>query len=56
MKEIFVFVEDEATEAQIKSIAAEIFIMSPLVVGVYRRAQGMPSEDKITHPTPGATQ
>ena|GEM_PF-2267253 len=56
MKEIFVFVEDDATEAQIKAIAAEIFIMSPLVVGVYRRAQGVPVEDKITHPTPEATQ
>jgi FtsZ-interacting cell division protein YlmF len=56
VKEFFIFIDEDATEAQIKEIAAEIFLMSPLVVGVYRPAQGACIEDKITHSAPGATQ
>lgn len=56
VKEFFVFLDDDATEDQIKSIAAEIFILSPLVVGVYRPAPGARIEDRVTHATPEATQ
>jgi hypothetical protein len=56
VKEFFIFIDDDATEDQIKSIAAEIFIMSPLVVGVYRPKQAEHIEDRITHNAPGATQ
>jgi hypothetical protein len=56
MKEFFIFIEDEATEEQVKAIAAEIFILSPLIVGVYRPAQGSCIEDRVTHSAPAATQ
>lgn len=56
MKQFFVFLDDEATEDQVKSIAADIFILSPLVTGVYRPAQGARIEDRVTHETPEMTQ
>lgn len=54
--ELFIMIDDSATEEDIKEIAREAF-SSPVVIGVYRERQGFSfSGVAVTHETPGMTQ
>ncbi len=53
--ELFILLNDDATEEEIKEIAREICLL-PITEGVYRRSDTNPEELRVTHQTPSGLQ